>query len=54
MSKKTKRTVGKNGKDPFGRTLTGYKHKRCSYPDQSKCACEKTYSDPDATGRFNP
>lgn len=34
---------------PVWANVNGYKHKRCSCPDQSKCACEKTYSDPDAT-----
>jgi len=29
--------------------VSGYKQKRCCCPVQSKCACEKTYSDPDAT-----
>lgn len=34
---------------PIWANVNGYKHKRCSCPDQSTCSCEKTYSDPDAT-----
>lgn len=34
---------------PVWANVNGYKHKRCDCPDRSKCACEKTYSDPDAT-----
>lgn len=34
---------------PVWANVNGYKHKRCACPDQSTCACEKTYSDPDAT-----
>jgi hypothetical protein len=34
---------------PIWANVNGYKHKRCLCPDQDKCACEKTYSDPDAT-----
>ncbi|HML85544.1 MAG TPA: transposase [Bacteroidales bacterium] len=34
---------------PIWANVNGYKHKRCSCPDQSKCTCEKTFSDPDAT-----
>ncbi len=32
---------------PIYANVNGYKHKRCACPDQNKCACEKTYSDPD-------
>jgi len=34
---------------PIWANVNGYKHKRCSCQDQSKCTCEKTFSDPDAT-----
>jgi len=34
---------------PVWASVNGYKHKRCDCLDQSTCACEKTYSDPDAT-----
>lgn len=34
---------------PIWANVNGYKKKRCNCPDQSKCTCEKTYSDPDAT-----
>jgi Transposase domain (DUF772)/Transposase DDE domain len=34
---------------PVWANVNGYKHKRCSCSDKSKCTCEKTYSDPDAT-----
>nr|WP_035101896.1 transposase [Aneurinibacillus terranovensis] len=34
---------------PVWANVNGYKKKRCTCPDQSKCNCEKTYSDPDAT-----
>jgi hypothetical protein len=34
---------------PIWANVNGYKHKRCSCLVQSKCTCEKTYSDPDAT-----
>jgi hypothetical protein len=34
---------------PIWANVNGYKQKRCDCPDQSKCACKKTYSDPDAT-----
>ncbi|KIY23826.1 MULTISPECIES: transposase [Mesobacillus] len=34
---------------PIWANVNGYKKKRCSCLDQSKCSWEKTYSDPDAT-----
>lgn len=34
---------------PVWANVNGYKHKRCSCSDRSRCACKKTYSDPDAT-----
>lgn len=34
---------------PIWANVKGFRHKRCFCPDQKKCACEKTYSDPDAT-----
>lgn len=34
---------------PIWANVNGYKHKQCDCLDQSKCSCEKTYSDPDAT-----
>jgi hypothetical protein len=34
---------------PIWANVNGYKHKRCACPNQRTCACEKTYSDPDAT-----
>jgi hypothetical protein len=39
---------------PIWANVNGYKHKRCSCQDQNKCACEKTYSDPDATCGVQP
>lgn len=34
---------------PIWANVNGYKKKRCACLDQSTCACEKTFSDPDAT-----
>ncbi|WP_281883668.1 transposase [Paenibacillus sp. YYML68] len=34
---------------PVWANVNGYKHKRCSCPDQNTCECVKTFSDPDAT-----
>ncbi|NHN31690.1 transposase [Paenibacillus sp. S3N08] len=38
---------------PVWANVNGYKHKRCSCPDQSSCACEKMYSDPDARSAYS-
>ncbi len=34
---------------PVWANVNDYKHKRCDCADQRACACEKTYSDPNAT-----
>lgn len=34
---------------PIWANVNGFKQKRCDCPDQDKCLCEKTFSDPDAT-----
>jgi hypothetical protein len=34
---------------PVWANVNGYKLKRCNCPDQSKCSCEKIFSDQDAT-----